>query len=146
VAPATLSSGDGDDPGPPALPAFGPKASLPICKRNDFHIRSARQNDAGVDRPAMGFNRRKMDDQRRRLAEKEAAVRRATDAQVLEDAEHLIGAWNERAGPSSCRCCSRRRSALRWLRGFGSYGYTVRRAERSTRSICAHSSTIATRQ
>jgi beta-phosphoglucomutase-like phosphatase (HAD superfamily) len=45
---------------------------------------------------AMGFNRRKMEDQRRAAAEKEAAVRRATDAQVLEDAERLIAAWNER--------------------------------------------------
>jgi hypothetical protein len=44
----------------------------------------------------MGFNRRKMEDQRRQAAEKEAATRRATDAQVLEDAERLIGAWNER--------------------------------------------------
>jgi len=42
----------------------------------------------------MGFNRRKMEDQRREAAEKEAASRRATDAQV--DAERLIGAWNER--------------------------------------------------
>jgi hypothetical protein len=32
----------------------------------------------------------------RRVAEKEAADRRATDAQVLEDAERLIAAWNER--------------------------------------------------
>jgi hypothetical protein len=44
----------------------------------------------------MGFNRRKMEDQRREAAEKEAANRRATDAQVLEDAERLIAAWNER--------------------------------------------------
>ena len=44
----------------------------------------------------MGFNRRKMEDQRREAAEKEAAARRATDAQVLEDAERLIAAWNER--------------------------------------------------
>jgi hypothetical protein len=44
----------------------------------------------------MGFNRRKVEDQRREAAEKEAANRRATDAQVLEDAERLIGAWNER--------------------------------------------------
>ena len=44
----------------------------------------------------MGFNRRKMEDQRRQAADKEAAARRATDAQVLEDAERLIGAWNER--------------------------------------------------
>jgi beta-phosphoglucomutase-like phosphatase (HAD superfamily) len=44
----------------------------------------------------MGFNRRKMEDQRREAVEKEAASRRATDAQVLEDAERLITAWNER--------------------------------------------------
>jgi len=44
----------------------------------------------------MGFNRRKMEDQRRQAAEKEAASRRATDVQVLEDAERLISAWNER--------------------------------------------------
>jgi hypothetical protein len=44
----------------------------------------------------MGFNRRKLEDQRRAAAEKEAANRRATDAQVLEDAERLISAWNER--------------------------------------------------
>jgi hypothetical protein len=44
----------------------------------------------------MGFNKRKLEDQRRTAAEKEAAARRATDAQVLEDAERLIAAWNER--------------------------------------------------
>ena len=42
----------------------------------------------------MGFNRRKM--QADRTAEAEAARRRATDAQVLQDAERLIAAWNER--------------------------------------------------
>jgi hypothetical protein len=40
----------------------------------------------------MGFNRRKMEDERRRAAAKEAASRRATDAQVHEDAEGLIAA------------------------------------------------------
>ena len=44
----------------------------------------------------MGFNRRKMEDERQQAVEKAAAARRATDAQVLEDAERLIGAWNER--------------------------------------------------
>jgi hypothetical protein len=44
----------------------------------------------------MGFNRRKMEEQRQAKADAEAASRRATDAQVLEDAERLIGAWNER--------------------------------------------------
>jgi hypothetical protein len=44
----------------------------------------------------MGFNRRKMEDQRRAAAAKEAAIRRATDPQVLEDAARLIVAWNVR--------------------------------------------------
>jgi len=44
----------------------------------------------------MGFNRRKMNDERKAKTDAEAATRRATDAQVLEDAERLIGAWNER--------------------------------------------------
>jgi hypothetical protein len=44
----------------------------------------------------MGFNRRKMDDERRRLAEKQAAERCATDPQIIEDAARLVAAWNER--------------------------------------------------
>jgi hypothetical protein len=44
----------------------------------------------------VGFNRRKIKDQRRPAAEKEATARRATDVQLLEDAERLIAAWNER--------------------------------------------------
>jgi hypothetical protein len=44
----------------------------------------------------MGFNRRNMDDRRRQAAEKEAAARRATEKQILEDADHLITVWNER--------------------------------------------------
>jgi hypothetical protein len=48
------------------------------------------------DDPAMGFNRRKMEDRRRQAVEKEAAARRATEKQILEDADHLIAVWNER--------------------------------------------------
>ena len=44
----------------------------------------------------MGFNRRKMDADRKAKADAEAVARRASDALVLEDAERLIGAWNER--------------------------------------------------
>jgi hypothetical protein len=44
----------------------------------------------------MGFNKRKMEDRRRKAAEQEAAVRRATELQILEDAEHLVAVWNER--------------------------------------------------
>src|SRR5262249_7893544 len=60
---------------------------------------------------SMGFNKRKLEDQRRTAAEKEAASRRATDPQVLEDAERLITAWNERQA-NKCRCCSRQPSVL----------------------------------
>jgi hypothetical protein len=44
----------------------------------------------------MGFNKRKMKDRRRQAAAQEAAARRATDRQILEDAEQLVTAWNER--------------------------------------------------
>ena len=42
----------------------------------------------------MGFNRRKTEDRRRQAAEKEAATRRTTAAQVFEDAERLLSAWD----------------------------------------------------
>jgi len=38
----------------------------------------------------MGFNKRKMEDDRRQEAEKDAPAHRATDRQILEDADHLI--------------------------------------------------------
>ena len=44
----------------------------------------------------MGFNRRKMEDERRRTAEREAAAKRALDPQVIADADRLITDWNER--------------------------------------------------
>jgi hypothetical protein len=44
----------------------------------------------------MGFNKRKMEDRRRQEAEQEAAARRATERQILEDAVQLVTAWNER--------------------------------------------------
>jgi len=37
-----------------------------------------------------------MEDRRRQEAEKEAAARRATEMQILEDADHLVAVWNER--------------------------------------------------
>jgi hypothetical protein len=39
---------------------------------------------------------RKIEDRRRQGAEQEAAARRGTERQILEDADHLIGVWNER--------------------------------------------------
>ena len=53
----------------------------------------------------MGFNRRKMEDERRRLAEKQAAERRATDPQIIEDAARLVAAWNERQEKRRCPAC-----------------------------------------
>jgi hypothetical protein len=45
----------------------------------------------------MGFNRRKMEDERRREAEKQAAVKRALDdPQVRADALRFVTEWNER--------------------------------------------------
>src|SRR5260370_4171934 len=44
----------------------------------------------------MGFNRCRLEAERKARADVEAGARRATDAQVLEDAERLITAWNER--------------------------------------------------
>jgi hypothetical protein len=37
-----------------------------------------------------------MEDQRRQAAEQEAAARRATDRQILDDADHLVTVWIER--------------------------------------------------
>jgi hypothetical protein len=82
----------------------------------------------------MGFNRRKVESRRAAAAEEEAAAKRATNAQVLEDAERLIAAWNERQ-PSACRCCSRQRSAARSRRSIGSCGYAVRPVAPRRRSI-----------
>jgi hypothetical protein len=44
----------------------------------------------------MGVNKRKMQAQRAAAAEKEAAAKRVTEAQVLDDAGRLVAAWNER--------------------------------------------------
>jgi beta-phosphoglucomutase-like phosphatase (HAD superfamily) len=93
----------------------------------------------------MGFNRRKMEHQRREAAEKEAASRRATDAQVLEDAEELIAAWNERQAKRMPMLFSPTIGAAS-QQGIGFCGCVVRRAERSTQSTCARWTVIPTRQ
>jgi hypothetical protein len=46
--------------------------------------------------PDMGFNKRKMEDRRRKAAEKEAAARRALGPQIIEDSVKLIESWNAR--------------------------------------------------
>ena len=45
---------------------------------------------------SMGFNKRKMEDQRAVTRRRRKPRPGATDAQVLEDAERLIAAWTER--------------------------------------------------
>ena len=93
----------------------------------------------------MGFNRRKLEDQRREAAEKEAANRRATDSQILEDAERLIAAWNEREA---------RRMPMLFSPTIGApsppvigfCGCVVRLAEGSTQSTCGPSIVTATQQ
>jgi hypothetical protein len=44
----------------------------------------------------MGFNRRKIEAERKAKADAEAEAKRATNAQVLGDAETLIAAWTDR--------------------------------------------------
>ena len=58
----------------------------------------------------MGFNKRKMEDDRRTEADKEAVGRRALTPRVIEDAERLVANWNERpAAPAG-----RTRRLLSW--------------------------------
>jgi len=48
------------------------------------------------DDPTMGFNRRKMEADRKAVADAADASRRATASQAIEEAERLIAVWNER--------------------------------------------------
>jgi len=82
----------------------------------------------------MGFNRRKMEDERRRTAEKKAAARRATDAQLLEDAERLIAAWNHRQAKRMPMLFSPNDRRCRCRPTIGISGFAVRRAGPSTLS------------
>jgi hypothetical protein len=93
----------------------------------------------------MGFNRRKIEDRRRQAAEKEAAARRATDTQVVEDAERLIGAWNERQGKRMPMLFSPTIGAAIAVRHWFLW-VRCRRAERSMRLTCGLSIVTATRR
>ena len=53
------------------------------------------------------FDRRNMQAQRAAAAEKAGAAKRATEAQILEDAGRLIAAWNERSSAGSAASISR---------------------------------------
>jgi hypothetical protein len=87
-----------DGPGPGAAGSEAKRfAGLPSRENNCRPAHSKLTEwRAAIEHRGMGFNRRKLADQRRDAAEKGAANRRATDTQVLEDAERLIAAWNER--------------------------------------------------
>jgi hypothetical protein len=86
-----------------------------------------------------------MEDQRREAAEKEAATRRATDAQVLEDAERLIAAWNERQIKRMPMLFSPTIGAA-IAAATGSFGFAVPPAKQSMRLICARWTVIPMRQ
>jgi hypothetical protein len=70
-----------------------------------FHARVCQLNRQGSSRIDLhslsdhrgpGLSRRKRVAERKAKADAQAAARRATDAQVVEDAARLIDAWNER--------------------------------------------------
>jgi hypothetical protein len=44
----------------------------------------------------MGFDKRKMEDRRRKAAEQDAAARRALGPQILDDSVKLVEVWNAR--------------------------------------------------
>jgi len=55
-----------------------------------YSFRGAQVSTLPMEDGAMGFNRRKMEDQRRQLAEREAAARRALNPQIRANAERLV--------------------------------------------------------
>jgi hypothetical protein len=89
----------------------------------------------------MGFNKRKMEARRAEAAEKEAAARRATEAQVLEDAGRLVVAWNERQA-KRMPMLLRRRSGARSRPGTGSCGCAARPAGPRRPSTCGPVPTV----
>ena len=71
----------------------------------------------------MGFNRRKMDAERKAKADAEAAAPRASDHQVLTDAEAPMAAWNQRQAPANAlavRAHDRRRARIQATTSCGS--------------------------
>jgi hypothetical protein len=93
----------------------------------------------------MGFNRRQMKARRAAAAEKKAAARRATEAQILEDASRVAAAWNERQAKrmpmlfSPTIGCALKAS-------IGSSGCDVRPAVRPNPSIFGRSTGIPLRR
>jgi hypothetical protein len=79
----------------------------------------------------MGFNRRKIEVNRKAGADKEVAARRATDPQVLEDAARLIADWNERQARRMSLLFSPTNSAPLLPLDIGSCGDAAPSAEQS---------------
>ena len=92
----------------------------------------------------MGFNRRK-EDEHRRAAENKAAQQRATDPQIMEDAERLVALWNERQ-KQQMPMLFRRSSAPPSRPVIGFSGCPARRAGPPTPAICARSIATTTRR
>jgi hypothetical protein len=91
----------------------------------------------------MGFNRRKLEAEQRHAAERKAAEQRATNAQVLEDAERLIAAWNERQAKRMPMLFSPT-IGVAIAAGFCFCGSAARLAERLTRLTFAPWTVIPT--
>jgi hypothetical protein len=92
----------------------------------------------------MGFNRRKFEAEQRAKADIEAAARRATDAQVLEDAERLIAAWNERQAKRMPILFSPTIAAV--TAGYWFLWIRCRPVGRSTQSTCGRWTAIPMQQ
>ncbi len=93
----------------------------------------------------MGFNRRKMEAERKAKADAEAAAKRATDAQVLVDAEGLIAVWSERQAQRMPLLFSPTIGAAIAAR-YWFLGCVALRVARLTPLICARSIATTTRR
>jgi hypothetical protein len=70
------------------------RKSLLCCQgRKPVHRHATRVGD---EYSSIGFNRRKLEADRKAKVDAEGRPRRATDGQVLADAQSLVAAWNER--------------------------------------------------
>jgi hypothetical protein len=76
------------------------------------------------------------------LAAAEAAARRATDVQVLEDAEHSIADWNERQARWMPLLFAPTIGAA-WRPATGFYGFVARPAAPRRRSTSVRSNATA---
>jgi hypothetical protein len=85
-----------------------------------------------------------MEDRRRQAAEQEAAARRATERQILEDAEHLAAVWNERQAKRMPMLFSPTIGAA-ITAGVGFYGRAARPVGPPAMPTCERSIGIAAR-